>query len=233
MNAKSSFRLIITIVFCICLVGHDSFGQESDSDYVKLYNGEIIYAEDVIFKTPLLKKNYFLVDDIRYQPSYVAFYRDRGAVSANVSKLRISSKPLFIPRIESGKVNLFLRAQKGSGYTIHDLAYGQKVWLYFNEPNESLKKVSYLALSPIMKDNPDAMVFLNEYRKSNNLEMGLYFIVIPSWVYFPFLRVAYGFEVGAGVTGLAVWAISTWLVTHLNRHVQPRKIASAVKAFNN
>ncbi len=152
----------------------------NDEYFVYLFNNQIITGNAVTYKNPIFKSSYILVDETEYKSGTVKFYQNEQDFFANT--LGITSRNHFVPRIQQGRVNLYEYNETEHNPGFYNANTGmmtgggsrQKIVYYYNSGFGDLKKATYSNLNVDLQDNPEAMLYLDKYKKTNNLSRGLY-----------------------------------------------------------
>lgn len=172
----------------IPLVGSAQQGSDNDPRvyFVGLKTGEKFYAKRVQIKSPLLKSNYFLLDDsLKFPISAVKYYQNE-----NGFYLRISNpyeRDDFARRVISGRISKYSISKTYYNNPMGPYGYGPyggygglgysptttKNIYFFSKDEGELQNFNYENLREAMSDNPGSMEMLNKYRKDKYVETGL------------------------------------------------------------
>ena len=155
---KSLYALLATMLFCFSLQAQDyDYTQQRQGRYfVKLRNGQVVYANKLQYKSPIFKQDFFLLDDsLKYSPEMVDVYQNDDGYFARVAAgNRFDS---FAKRILEGP-----RISKFYTTTIDYSAMGYNPYGY-GMPRTSRRRIYFFS-----KDNGPLMTF-----DQNNLEQAL------------------------------------------------------------
>lgn len=155
---KSLYALLAAMLLCFSLQAQDyDYTQQRQGRYfVKLRNGQVVYANKLQYKSPIFKQDFFLLDDsLKYSPEMVDVYQNDDGYFARVAAgNRFDS---FAKRILEGP-----RISKFYTTTIDYSAMGYNPYGY-GMPRTSRRRIYFFS-----KDNGPLMTF-----DQNNLEQAL------------------------------------------------------------
>lgn len=155
---KSLYALLAAMLLCFSLQAQDyDYTQQRQGRYfVKLRNGQVVYANKLQYKSPIFKQDFFLLDDsLKYSPEMVDVYQsDDGYFARVAAGNRFDS---FAKRILEGP-----RISKFYTTTIDYSAMGYNPYGY-GMPRTSRRRIYFFS-----KDNGPLMTF-----DQNNLEQAL------------------------------------------------------------
>ena len=134
--------------------------KKTGAGHVQLNDNSIIQGENIIFKTPLLRNNYFIVDSIVYDCLEVKYCQIDTDYYANVSSLLKYTKRnnVFGIRLVSGKINCF--ASVTSNYFYNKLTDGRY---------SDLKNGTDENLRTDFGDNPKSMLYIENSIKNDKI----------------------------------------------------------------
>ena len=225
-------KVLFTCAFsCLALAG---IAQDTTTNYVKLFSGDMIQSQDIRYRHELLKKSYFTVGGVRYEQRDIAYYKIGSEVKANTRELTIFNLSSFAPRIESGKANLFLW-MSNYNYEYSDAwLFGPKSRLYFNLEGGTLMKANFNNLRKNLAESMEAMRYTRQYHNSNVLEYALYTIsgIAGTYAFIAVVDVAFGGESKFIAPALGISLLASVVAFHLDRQVQPRRIKLAIISYN-
>jgi len=165
------------------VLSNSSFAQNIDETKSYIYTKEdkLIYGKKIVYKTPFLATNYFLVDTIKHKPTDVKFYKNSKGFFANVS-YQVGLGPTgFAERVSKGKLNLYKKevsmynpGHMGPHGMMMGGGFSQNTIQYYNRGFEELKKAKYKYLVKDLADNANSMKLLGKYKKNRNIATGLY-----------------------------------------------------------
>jgi len=163
-------KIVMLFMALICV--SKTFSQKIDENksFVYKVNGEVVYGRSIRYKTPLFKKKYLLVDDVKILSKEVKFYKSERGFFGSVQNVGSG----FAERIMKGKVNYF--EQIGSSYAAPMPSAGgfgmtmgtrsSTVANFYNRGYESLKVANYDNLIADLKDNVKSVVYLEKYHNA-------------------------------------------------------------------
>lgn len=158
--------------------------------FVELQNGERVYARRLQYKSPLFKQSYFLLDDsLRYAPENVKFFQSQEGFFARVNARRRYSD--FAQREQVGRVSTYFVYRTdynaynpvGVGVGMGGIGVGmgggfgyptQRRVYYFTKDNSPLEPLTYRNLRTALADNPGSLESLQQYKRGQNIQTGLY-----------------------------------------------------------
>ncbi|MGE0088533.1 MAG: hypothetical protein AB7S50_03555 [Bacteroidales bacterium] len=155
-----------------------------------LYSGKLITAETINRESP-----YFTADSLRIHENEVKFIKFTKGRFANLKQLYNRKNSFFVPRVISGKINLYGRmitVQTSNGGWENNkfrAARSQTIsFMFYNKGYEDIKPLKYKNLLVDMADNNESLKILNEYKTNRRIELGVYAfsaaIFIPSTIGF-------------------------------------------------
>jgi hypothetical protein len=138
-------------IFCLCicllLFGADLPAQkveEPPTQFIQLFDGQVISGTHVRAMEPWLKDWYFEVDGKRYAFNKVKKYRDKHGyyISAGASD---SSATRFAQRVAEGKINLYMRVEH------------RRTRYFWDTGNNDLREGSEQNIKEALASNPQCM----------------------------------------------------------------------------
>lgn len=168
---KTKLTLLLSFLITV------SIAQNS----VTLFSGKKITGNKLIFKTPLFKKNYFLLDNKRYEMRNVKFYEKNYELHRNLEK--IYNYKMFAKNETRGKINLYYiiqtshspgMATAGGGMTPGMTTSSKRY--FFDVDGENIQKYKYKNLKPYFEKNADITESYNSFKKYRKNTRGLFFI---------------------------------------------------------
>lgn len=184
----------LLILFCLCCFPYFASAQNGNDNrahFVGLNNGEKVYARRVQLKSPLLKSNYFLLDDsIRFSVSAVKYYQNDNGFFLKIADPY--GRDDFAERVVSGRISKYFISRTsynnyyGPGYGGYGgyggWGYGGLGWgggpsrrniYFFTKDDGDLQSYNYNNLREALADNPGSLEVLDQYRKSRYIENGV------------------------------------------------------------
>ncbi|MFD1756030.1 hypothetical protein ACFSC6_12525 [Rufibacter sediminis] len=162
--------------------------------FIELHNGERVYASRLQFKSPVFKQNFFLLDDtLKYAPETVKYFQSQEGYFARVDAGRRFSN--FAQREQAGRISTYFvyRTDYNSyapgigigmgryggygmgGYGMGGYGYPtQRRVYYFEKEKGALQPLTYKNLRVALSDNPGSMESLQEYKRGQNIQTGMY-----------------------------------------------------------
>ncbi|GJM60593.1 hypothetical protein PEDI_11450 [Persicobacter diffluens] len=144
-------------------------------------NRQIIPAERIEFKDPLIGRNKLYIDGNRLDSDEVLFYGEYNQVYANESLIGSRAQHRYLELVKVGKINIFEKevadyahsaptmgpnGQMMGGGTMY---MGRRKVKYFNQGLGPIQPVKSINLLSVMEDDPEALGHLKKYRSNNTL----------------------------------------------------------------
>lgn len=165
--------------------------DDSRAQFVGLNNGQRVYAKRVQIKSPLLKSNYFLLDDsIRYSTEAVKYYQNERGFFLKVSDPY--GRDEFAERLINGRISKYYISKTyynnmygpgGYGYPYGGFGgFGGYGWgggpsrrniYFFSKDDGPLQNYTFNNLMEAMSDNQGSLAMLERYRTSKRVENGI------------------------------------------------------------
>ncbi|WP_210462264.1 hypothetical protein [Rufibacter roseolus] len=184
----------------LCWMGAQSSWAQINSTtsgqpyFIELHNGQRVYASRLQFKSPIFKQNFFLLDDsLKYAPETVKYFQSQEGFFARVDAGRRFSN--FAQREQAGRVSTYFVYRTdynsyGPGIGVGYGGYGgygmggygmggygyptQRRVYYFQKENGPLQPLTYKNLRTALSDNPGSMESLQDYKRGQNIQTGMY-----------------------------------------------------------
>jgi hypothetical protein len=226
--------LFLGLQFSICAQPDPNSEALQDAFYVYLYNGSLIQGNEVLYFDKFIGKDYMSVDGQKIELNQVKFYKNQYGFYANPKGYIWTNE--FMPRISAGRINLFELERINNAPTYNAITgfsqnYSKRIDTYYNVGFGNLKKATYDNLQFDLKDSPEAMLYLDNYKKSTNVQIGLYVaggaMVVGGLLAFvnnPQSNTAPILLMGGG-------AVTGWVAYFIGLD-KPRHLKDAVDAYN-
>jgi hypothetical protein len=239
-------------LFLLVLLGWAAVSQAQDVSsgtpyFVELHNGQRVYARRLQFKSPIFKQNYFLLDDtLRYNPEMVKYYQSQDGFFARVEAGRRFSD--FAQRDQAGKVSTYFvyRTDYNSygpgvgigmgGYGMGGYGYGgyptQRKVYYFSKENGPLQPLTYKNLRPALADNPGSLESLQDYKRGQNIQTGIY--IAGAGVLVAGLQQQFrgSSSSGSNFSTLTLVGAGIMLIPQIIKLVKKDKLSEAIDLYN-
>lgn len=143
--------------------------------HVRLFSGEMIDGDRLLYLTPILKQPMFELDGKKYESFTVAYFQNNHGYFGNLSKIHGDKAERYALRIKKGKINLFeeidltyyggdiLEVGEGSEKP-EELATGELFQYYAMSDDSPLKKATYKSLRADIGSNEAALKHLKAHR---------------------------------------------------------------------
>ena len=158
--------LIILLAYTI------SNAQEIDESKNFIYktDGSVLYGKSISFKTPLLKANYFELDNLTIKSKEVKFYKSGEDFFGNTQ----SSGSNFARRIIKGKINYYKLTTSSysapmpnpGGMGFYGGGSTTSESFYYNTGYNTLKVADYENLSVDLQSNSESIVYLDKFKNA-------------------------------------------------------------------
>ncbi|MGV3638908.1 MAG: hypothetical protein ACO1NZ_00235 [Adhaeribacter sp.] len=181
------YRFFLSLLLLLSFGSQAQTPQADDprSQFVGLNNGQRVYAKRVQIKSPLLKSNYFLLDDsIRFATEAVKYYQNEDGFFLKIEDPY--GRDDFAERLISGRISKYYISKTyynnmyGPGYGYGGYGYGgfgpgwggpSRRNIYFISKDDGpLQNYSFNNLMEAMSDNPGSIAMLERYRTSKRVE---------------------------------------------------------------
>ena len=140
---KYPFLLTLLLLLPCFSQGQTTDADDPRSQFVGLNNGQRVYAKRVQIKSPLLKSNYFLLDDsIRFATEAVKYYQNEDGFFLKISDPY--GRDDFAERLISGRISKYYISKTyynnmyGPGYGLRRIWWFWRLWLGRPEPPQHL-----------------------------------------------------------------------------------------------
>jgi hypothetical protein len=183
------FFLALLLLLPFSALAQTPQADDPRAQFVGLNNGQRVYAKRVQIKSPLLKSNYFLLDDsIRFATEAVRYYQNEDGFFLKVSDPY--GRDEFAERLISGRISKYYISKTyynnmygpGYGYGYGGFGgFGGYGWggpsrrniYFFSKDDGPLQSYSFNNLKEAMSDNQGSLAMLERYRTSKRVENGL------------------------------------------------------------
>jgi hypothetical protein len=184
-----TYRLLLALLFLFPFFSHAQTQGDDDSrrQFVGLNNGQRVYAKRVQIKSPLLKSNYFLLDDsIRFSTEAVKYYQNEDGFFLKIEDPY--GRDDFAERLISGRISKYYISKTyynnmyGPGYGYGGYGgFGGYGWggpsrrniYFFSKDDGPLQSYSFNNLMEAMSDNQGSLAMLERYRRGKRIENGV------------------------------------------------------------
>lgn len=167
-------RHFMLLIF-LCSAFFVSAQKSNFEHHVRLYSGEKIEGERLLYLTPILKQPSFELDGQKFESHAVQYLQNNHGYFANLNKIYGDKAERYALRIKKGKINLFeeidLTYYGGDVLDIGDgsekpeeLATGEIFQYYAMSDEAPLKRATYKSLKTDLKDNEAALKHVKAYR---------------------------------------------------------------------
>jgi hypothetical protein len=184
---KYRFLLALLLLLPFFSPGQTPDADDPRSQFVGLNNGQRVYAKRVQIKSPLLKSNYFLLDDsIRFATEAVKYYQNEDGFFLKISDPY--GRDDFAERLISGRISKYYISKTyynnmyGPGYGYGGYGgFGGYGWggpsrrniYFFSKDDGPLQSYSFNNLVEAMSDNQGSVAMLERYRTGKRIENGV------------------------------------------------------------
>lgn len=151
-----------------------AFCQVDDTrNYVYFFSDSVLYGRNVELSSSFTRGTYLLCDTIKIHPDQVKFFRGETGFFANTIRLKYSGTSSFCERIRKGRINLYEKdvTTQSPGTYINGRyspgMSGRTINNFYNKGFGDLKKANYNNLVTDLSDNPESMMYLDKYKKSD------------------------------------------------------------------
>ncbi|WP_034256688.1 hypothetical protein [Adhaeribacter aquaticus] len=189
------YRFLLLLFFLLNSLAFAQTGSDDDprARFVGLQNGQKIYGKRVQLKSPLLKSNYFLIDDsIRYPVDAVKFYQSDNGFFLKISDVYGGQE--FAKRTVAGRISKFYISRVdynpygngafgypryggfgygGFGYPGYGYGPSRRNIYFFSKDGGQLQNYTFENLRQAMSDNPGSLEVLAKYRRDKYIDTGL------------------------------------------------------------
>lgn len=184
-----TYRLLLALLFLLPAFSHAQTPGTEDAraQFVGLNNGQRVYAKRVQIKSPLLKSNYFLLDDsIRFATEAVKYYQNQDGFFLKVADPY--GRDDFAERLIEGRISKYYISKTyynnmyGPGYGYGGYGgFGGYGWggpsrrniYFFSKDDGPLQSYSFNNLAEAMSDNQGSVAMLERYRTGKRVENGI------------------------------------------------------------
>ena len=184
-----TYRFILAFLLLLPLFSSAQTPETDDprAHFVGLNNGQRVYAKRVQIKSPLLKSNYFLLDDsIRFATEAVKYYQNEDGFFLKISDPY--GRDDFAERLISGRISKYYISKTyynnmyGPGYGYGGYGgFGGYGWggpsrrniYFFSKDDGPLQSYSFNNLVEAMSDNAGSVAMLERYRTGKRIENGV------------------------------------------------------------
>ncbi len=175
----------LALILSTLLISFYSFSQKTENHSVKLYSGESISGEKLLYVNPIMKTPLFELDGKKFESHLVQFLENNHGYFANLNKIYGEKSERYALRIKSGKIAIFeevdmefyggddLPIDKNSEKEKSDLLASGEVFQYYTKLDGSIQKASYKNLKADMSDNEQALKELRLFQTYKFLQIGL------------------------------------------------------------
>lgn len=167
---KSLYTLIAALMLCFSLQAQDT-QQRPGRFFVKLRNGEVVYANKLQYKSPIFKQDFFLLDDsLKYSPELVEIYQNSEGYFARVAAG--NRFDAFAKRITEGpRISKFYTTTydySSMGYSPY--GYGmprtsRRRIYFFSKDDGPLLTFNQDNLRQALADNASSMLLLQRHKR--------------------------------------------------------------------
>lgn len=189
------YRFLLSLLVFLPLLSSAQTPDKDDprAQFVGLNNGQRVYAKRVQIKSPLLKSNYFLLDDsIRFSPEAVKYYQNSEGFFLKIEDPY--GRDDFAKRLISGRISKYYISKTyynnsmygpggygypgygWGGYGMGGYGWGgpsRRNIYFFSKDEGPLQSYNFSNLMEAMADNPGSVAMLERYRTSKRVENGL------------------------------------------------------------
>jgi hypothetical protein len=175
------FLLLLTIpYFSVAQVTSE---QDARANFVGLQNGQRVYAKRVQLKSPLLKSNYFLLDDTtRFSVSAVRYYQNENGFFLKILD-PLGGREDFARRLMSGRISKYYTTRTTyDNFSRPGFGYGgwntfgaptRRDIYFFTKDEGDIQLFTFENLREALSDNPGSLELLARYRKQRYVDTGL------------------------------------------------------------
>ncbi len=163
-------KIVMLFMALICV--SKTFSQKIDENKNFIYktNGEVIYGRNIDYKTPLFKKKYLLIDDVKIFSKEVKFYKSERGFFGSLENIRSG----FAQRIMKGKINYFEQVTMSNstampmngGFGMTMSTPTTSISNFYNMGYEPLKSANYENLIVDLKSNVKSVLYLEKYHNA-------------------------------------------------------------------
>ncbi|MBD0327753.1 MAG: hypothetical protein ICV68_15060 [Pyrinomonadaceae bacterium] len=179
----------LLLLFLLSVITQYTWGQQVPNDlrepglFIGLANGQRIYARKLQMKSPIFKKDFFIVNDsAQYDLAGVQYFQNEEGFYTRVHNSKRSD---FAKRSSVGRISKFYTAKTSynnygpygyGGYGFGGYGYNvptTRLVYYFSKDGGPLQDLNYQNLRGALSDNAGSMELLERYRRSKRIETGL------------------------------------------------------------
>jgi hypothetical protein len=182
------YRFLLALLFLLPIFSNAQTAGKDDarSQFVGLNNGQRVYAKRVQIKSPLLKSNYFLLDDsIRFATEAVKYYQNQDGFFLKVADPY--GRDDFAERLIEGRISKYYisKTYYNNMYGPGGYGYGgyggfggwggpsRRNIYFFSKDDGPLQSYSFNNLAEAMSDNQGSVAMLERYRTGKRVENGI------------------------------------------------------------
>lgn len=167
---------------CFALIG---LSQKTNSHSLKLYSGEALTGEKLLYLNPIMKTPVFDLDGKKYESPTVQFLENNHGFFANLNKIHGDKSERYALRIKSGKISIFeevdmefygsedLSIDKDSEKEKAELLASGEIFQYYTKLDGAIQKASYKNFKSDLGDNEKSKKELQTFQIYRILQVGL------------------------------------------------------------